>query len=65
MPKTYCPNCDAVIIADRPREGSTITCRDCDTDLEIISASPFEVDYPVDYDEDWDDDDDWDDESDE
>jgi hypothetical protein len=51
-----------VIVADKPREGSTIRCRECDTDLEVVSASPFEVDYPVDYDDDWDDDN-WDDES--
>jgi alpha-aminoadipate carrier protein LysW len=56
MPKTYCPDCDAVISVDDPRVGATITCRECGTDLEIISANPFEVDYPLDYDEDWDDD---------
>ena len=55
MPKTYCPNCDAVISVDNPREGAMITCRECDTKLEIISTSPFEVDFPLDYEEDWDD----------
>jgi lysine biosynthesis protein LysW len=56
MPKTYCPNCDAVISVESPREGASITCRECGTELEVISVSPFEVDYPLDYDEDWDDD---------
>ena len=57
MPKTYCPSCDAVISAENPREGAMITCRECGTELEIISTNPFEVDFPLDYDEDWDDED--------
>jgi alpha-aminoadipate carrier protein LysW len=56
MSKTYCPDCDAVISVDDPREGAKVTCRECGTELEIISTNPFEVDYPLDYDEDWDDD---------
>jgi len=54
MAKTYCPSCDAVISKDDPKEGAMITCRECDTELEIISVDPFEVDFPLDYDEDWD-----------
>jgi lysine biosynthesis protein LysW len=46
MAKTYCPECDTVISVDDPREGTTITCRECGQKLEIISADPFEVDYP-------------------
>ena len=61
MPKTYCPDCEAVISVGDPREGAMITCRECGTKLEIISTNPFEVDYPLDYDEDWGDDD-WEDE---
>ena len=56
MPSTYCPNCDEVITVNRPQAGSTVRCRECDTDLEVISTNPFEVDFPVDYEEDWDDD---------
>jgi lysine biosynthesis protein LysW len=57
MAKTYCPNCDAAVIKDNPRVGTMLTCRECDTELEIISVSPFEVDFPFDYgdDEEWDD----------
>jgi len=55
MAKAYCPNCDAAVIKDNPRIGAMITCRECDTELEIISISPFEVDFPLDYDdEEWD-----------
>lgn len=58
MPKTYCPNCDSVITVDKPRMGAVLTCRECGQELEIISTSPFEVDFPLD--EDWEDED-WDD----
>jgi lysine biosynthesis protein LysW len=63
MPKTYCPECDAVISVDDPREGAMVTCGECNTELEIISVSPFEVDFPLDFDDDWDDD--WDEDEDE
>jgi lysine biosynthesis protein LysW len=57
MPKTYCPDCDAVINEADPQVGAMITCRECYTELEIISSDPFEVDFPLDYDEEWEDDD--------
>mgnify|MGYP006302499887 CR=1 FL=1 len=57
MPKTYCPNCDAVISIEKPREGAKARCQECEMDLEVISTNPFEVDFPLDYDEDWEDDD--------
>jgi len=55
MPKTHCPNCDAVISVESPREGAMVTCHECSTELEIISTNPFEVDFPLDFDEDLDD----------
>ncbi|RLC67501.1 MAG: hypothetical protein DRI48_02130 [Chloroflexi bacterium] len=67
MAQTNCPECDAVIILDEPREGLIISCPDCGVDLEVIDTDPFEVDLP--FDDDWDDDDwdddDWDDDWDE
>jgi alpha-aminoadipate carrier protein LysW len=65
MPKAYCPNCDAVVIKDNPRVGAMVTCRECSTELEIISTNPFEVDFPLDYDEDWDEDVEWEEEDEE
>jgi alpha-aminoadipate carrier protein LysW len=50
MAKTYCPDCDAVISVDNPREGATIHCRECGVELEIIGTDPLEVDYPLDTD---------------
>jgi len=51
MPKTYCPNCDAVISVGNPRKGAMIKCSECDVELEIISINPFEVDFPLDLEE--------------
>jgi lysine biosynthesis protein LysW len=62
MPKTYCPNCDAVVTVDRPRVGAMVRCRECDMELEVISTNPFEVDFPLDYGEDEDDDWGWEEE---
>lgn len=55
MPNTYCPECDAVISMDDPREGAIFKCPVCGEELEVISSDPFEVDFPLD-DEDWDED---------
>jgi lysine biosynthesis protein LysW len=63
MPETYCPSCGADIRVKKPREGSKITCPDCDAELEVISTDPFEVDFPLDEDGKWEDEDDaWEDE---
>ena len=59
MPRTYCPDCDAVISIDDPRDGALIKCPECGVELEIIETNPsFEVDFPLD--DDWGDD--WDEE---
>lgn len=59
MPKTFCPECDAEFNIAKPRLGGSVSCPDCSTDLEVISVSPLEVDYPLDSgDDDWEDDDD-------
>ena len=52
MPKTYCPECDAVISVENPRDGAMINCPLCGERLEIIGVEPFEVDFPLD--DDWD-----------
>jgi alpha-aminoadipate carrier protein LysW len=70
MAKAYCPNCDAAVIKDNPHLGVMVTCRECGTELEIISTNPFEVDFPIDYDDeelskDWDEDEDEEDEDEE
>lgn len=52
MPRTYCPECDAVIAMDNPRDGAQLRCPECGVELEVISTDPFEVFFP--YDEEWD-----------
>ena len=49
MSATYCPSCGTVISGNTQRMGAMITCSLCDTDLEVISLDPFEVDFPIDY----------------
>lgn len=58
MPKTFCPNCDVEFNIGNPKLGASVTCKDCGTDLEVISVNPLEVDFPLDSldDEAWDDD---------
>jgi lysine biosynthesis protein LysW len=66
MPKTYCPECDAVVSLTNPSVGDRLRCQECDVELEVISADPFDVYFPFDEEElddeewsgeDWDDDD--------
>ena len=66
MPKTYCPSCDAVVSIDNPRMGGMVTCRECGARLEVISTTPFEVDFPLEEEE-WEDgwEEEWEDEDDE
>jgi len=49
--------------------GGLVTCRECGAKLEVISTSPFEVDFPLEEDEwEWEEDeweDEWEDEEDE
>ena len=58
MARTYCPNCDAAVNVQNPVVGNKVTCKDCETGLEIANTDPFVVDFPADYYDDWDDEDD-------
>ena len=64
-----CPNCDAVIDieADELDEGDEFTCDECNSELEVVSTDPLEVEVSSDADEDEDEDDeeDFDDEEEE
>lgn len=51
MPRTTCPECDAVISMDNPRDDVHIKCPGCNVELEVISTTPFEVDFS--YEEEW------------
>jgi alpha-aminoadipate carrier protein LysW len=49
-----CPECEADVDvdADEIDKGDVITCRECGSDLEVISLSPLEFDIAEDEDED-------------
>jgi hypothetical protein len=38
---TFCPECEALIPVNDPREGATIKCHKCDAELEIIATGPW------------------------
>jgi len=72
-----CPFCNEVVeIRKNAKEGDLVVCKSCDTELEIVSLKPVELDWPLeefdeendfdyddddDFDDDFDDDDDYDD----
>jgi lysine biosynthesis protein LysW len=41
----YCPECDAKVSVKSPRIGQIVTCRHCDTRLEIVDLRPLELDW--------------------
>ena len=59
----YCPECEADLDLDETQvdEGAVITCPDCGTDYEIVTAHPLELNR-VDTDEDDEEDEEEDDE---
>jgi len=38
MPKVHCPECDAVISIENPREGAQIKCPECGVDWKSSAA---------------------------
>lgn len=62
-----CISCGSEIkFSNQPKMGQTVTCPECDAELEVVWLDPVELDWPFDDDEyDEDDDYDFDDEDDE
>ncbi|MEJ2749472.1 MAG: hypothetical protein P8183_16445 [Anaerolineae bacterium] len=54
----YCPECDAKINVKSPKLGQIVTCRVCDTRLEVVDLKPLELDWA--FEDDFDDMDDLD-----
>ncbi len=50
MAVAYCPDCEGKIsISSEAAVGQRITCPHCDTDLEVISVEPLELDWAYDW----------------
>ncbi len=46
MPRGFCPDCDAMITVGREvKVGTLLNCPECGVELEVLSLSPFELDY--------------------
>jgi lysine biosynthesis protein LysW len=41
----YCPECDAKINIKSPKLGQIVSCRVCDTRLEVVDLKPLELDW--------------------
>ena len=61
MARVYCPDCgERITFNPHAKLGMKITCLECDSELEVISVDPLEVDWVYDYSWDEDEDDkDW------
>ena len=49
----HCPECDAKINVKSPKLGQIVSCRVCDTRLEVVDLKPLELDWA--FDDDFDD----------
>ncbi|MEA3346310.1 MAG: lysine biosynthesis protein LysW [Chloroflexota bacterium] len=46
MPKGFCPDCGATItVGPEVKVGTRLDCPECGVELEVVSLSPFELDY--------------------
>ena len=41
----HCPECDAKINVKSPKLGQIVSCRVCDTRLEVVDLKPLELDW--------------------
>jgi len=49
MNEAVCPSCNAqVSVKGTPKIGLHVTCKSCDTELEVVWLDPLELDWPMD-----------------
>lgn len=49
MSDSICPSCGAqVSVKGTPKIGVHVTCKSCDTELEVVWLDPLELDWPMD-----------------
>lgn len=57
----HCPECEAVIDMeeDELEEGQTLSCPECDAELEVVSTNPLELNLKSDEDKEEEEGDEW------
>lgn len=45
MASVYCPDCDESINLRNPRVGQKLFCPHCETEVEVISVDPLDLDW--------------------
>ena len=49
MSEAVCPSCGAQVnVKGTPKIGLSVTCKSCDTQLEVVWLDPLEMDWPMD-----------------
>jgi lysine biosynthesis protein LysW len=49
MSEAVCASCGAqVSVKGTPKIGMHVTCKSCDTELEVVWLDPLELDWPMD-----------------
>ncbi|WP_137992776.1 lysine biosynthesis protein LysW [Streptomyces vilmorinianum] len=49
-----CPECESqTALAEPPKAGEIIECRDCSSELEVLTVAPLQVALAPDVEEDW------------
>lgn len=49
MNEAACPSCgDTITIKGTPKIGMHVTCKSCDTEVEVVWLDPLELDWPTD-----------------
>lgn len=49
MNEAACPSCGATInIKGTPKIGVHVTCKSCDSEVEVVWLDPLEFDFPMD-----------------
>ncbi|MEX1247498.1 MAG: hypothetical protein WEA61_03380 [Anaerolineales bacterium] len=49
MSESVCPSCGATIsVKGTPKMRMKVTCKSCDTEVEVVRLDPLELDWPMD-----------------
>ncbi|MEX2143137.1 MAG: hypothetical protein WD740_00960 [Anaerolineales bacterium] len=49
MTESVCPSCGAKLtVKGAPKIGARVTCKSCDTEIEVVWLDPLELDWPMD-----------------